>query len=58
MPKEFSYTFHSYLTFDICNDKYIGVLHQILVHDDEDIVILRESVDIYWGLVLPIAIGG
>ena len=43
-------------------DNYTGrVLHQILenlVCDDEVVVILRESVDIYWGLVLPIAIGG
>ena len=43
-------------------DNYTGhAVHQILenlVHDDEVVVILRESVDIYWGLVLPIAIGG
>ena len=47
-----------HLNIWISHDNYTGHAVQNLVHDDEVVVILRESVDIYWGLVLPIAIGG
>ena len=51
-----------HLNIWISNDNYTGhAVHQILenlVRDDEVVVILGEGVDIYWGLVLPIAIEG